>query len=137
MKFLFPFLLFLCLFPVVSFAQIEIRDGTRPMYVDDISKVGHGKIYDAVVHIGASPAGTKDKVFTLLCFRESESGNDNPDCASLPPGPGYTIRRIPNNDPRAYPIVDGVVGSVEVTYPPNMGIGFGGKKVVFLIKHIE
>ena len=136
MKFRFPFLLFLCLFPAMLFAQIEIRDGTRPMYVDDISKIGQGKVYDAVVHIGTNSVGLKDRVFTLMCFRQLDSGNDNHDCASLPPGPGYTIRRIPNSDPRAYPTKGNIVGSVEVTYPAGLR-GMAGKKVVFLIMHIE
>jgi hypothetical protein len=128
MKFRFRFLLFLCLFPTVSFAQIEIGDGTRPMVVDDSSNEGDG--LGAVVHIGTKfPAGPKDKTFTILCQKQFDSGNDNPGCVRLFPGTGYTIRRIPKSDPRAY--AEGQ--SVEVTYPVNMGGGFAGQKVIYWI----
>ena len=132
MKFRFPFLLFLCLFPKMSFGQIEIADGTRPLVVDETFKISTGESYAALVHIGATfPAGPKDKTFKIMCMRQFDSGSDNPDCARLFPGSGYRIRRLRNNDPNAYPASVGI--SVEVTYPVNMGGGLAGKKVVYLI----
>ena len=93
--------------------QINIPYSNQPLYVDDMLPKGDsslGVYHAAGCHIGTSSSGPSSATFILTCVENL--GN----CLPLITGGGYSVRRIRDNDPRAYP--EHI--SVEVTFPKEL-----------------